>query len=220
MLILFVRHDPKSCLDLLISTVAWHSLAQRFHTIPSHPTLALLYKIRLRRHFSICKKCFELPNKFLWNENILCSCVNPDISLFISTTKIGLACFYKLLKDEDNTFGSWREVRLQFVGWISWVILNTQEQLSHLHGCCQTCLLFTICFVINNWTTTLHRPCAWNGMACWRNHHCLIFFTAHIPCICLHVRQSCEMSNLLHGANLPNQILPQENSVNCNKFNT
>ena len=29
--------------------------------------------------------------------------------------------------------------------------------------------------------------------------------------------QSCEMSKLLHGANLPNQILPQEKRVNCNK---
>ena len=32
--------------------------------------------------------------------------------------------------------------------------------------------------------------------------------------------QSCEMSNLLHGVNLPNQILPQEKRVNYHKFST
>ena len=32
--------------------------------------------------------------------------------------------------------------------------------------------------------------------------------------------QSCEMSICLHGANLPNQILPQEKHVNRNKFYT
>ena len=33
-------------------------------------------------------------------------------------------------------------------------------------------------------------------------------------------QQSCEMSNLLHGANLLNQILPQEERVNRDKFST
>ena len=32
--------------------------------------------------------------------------------------------------------------------------------------------------------------------------------------------QSCEMSNHLHGANLPSQILPQEKRVNHDKFST
>ena len=32
--------------------------------------------------------------------------------------------------------------------------------------------------------------------------------------------QSCEMSNILHGANLPNRILPQEKCINRDKFNT
>ena len=32
--------------------------------------------------------------------------------------------------------------------------------------------------------------------------------------------QSCEISNILHGANLPNQILPQEKRENRDKFNT
>ena len=35
---------------------------------------------------------------------------------------------------------------------------------------------------------------------------------------CLSLRQSCEMSNLLHGANLPNQIVPQEKCVNRDTF--
>ena len=34
------------------------------------------------------------------------------------------------------------------------------------------------------------------------------------------IGQSCKLSNLLHGANLPNQVLPQEKRVNCDKFNT
>ena len=34
------------------------------------------------------------------------------------------------------------------------------------------------------------------------------------------LRQSCEMSNLSHKINLPNQILPQEKHVNRDKFST
>ena len=33
-------------------------------------------------------------------------------------------------------------------------------------------------------------------------------------------QQSCEMSNLLHGANFSNQILPKEKHVNRDKFST
>ena len=32
------------------------------------------------------------------------------------------------------------------------------------------------------------------------------------------LQQSCEMSNILHGVNLPNQILPQEKRLNPDKF--
>ena len=39
-----------------------------------------------------------------------------------------------------------------------------------------------------------------------------------VPLIPTSPTQSCEMSNLLHGTNLPNQILPQEKHVNRDKF--
>ena len=38
--------------------------------------------------------------------------------------------------------------------------------------------------------------------------------------ICITKIQSCEMSNLLHGANLPKQNLPQEKHINRDKFST
>ena len=46
------------------------------------------------------------------------------------------------------------------------------------------------------------------------------FSLTEAPYVTMIQGQSCEMSNLLHGSNLLNQILPQEKRVNRDKFST
>ena len=68
-------------------------------------------------------------------------------------------------------------------------------------------------------------PDIWTAPKLGPNHDCdhdqyhLYIMIIIVSTICM-IMQSCKMSNLLHGANLPNQILPQEKRTNRDKFST